>query len=154
MATEWRKLRELSSQERWLLFQAALLLPVMALGIRSLGMGRCQAALARLVLLAGPALDESRASLAQARATARLVKAARNHGIYQANCLQLALTLWWLLRRQGIQSDLRIGVRKEATGLQAHAWVEYRGQVLTDRDDVSQRFVPFTGAIAPVALHQ
>jgi hypothetical protein len=35
--------------------------------------------------------------------------------------------------------------------LQAHAWVEYRGAVLNDRADVSQRFASFDRSIASAA---
>jgi hypothetical protein len=57
-----------------------------------------------------------------------------------------SLVLWWLLRRQGFDGDLRIGVRKHAGQLQAHAWVEHRGQALNDAGD---GFVPFDTVIVP-----
>ncbi|MBW1895561.1 MAG: lasso peptide biosynthesis B2 protein, partial [Deltaproteobacteria bacterium] len=43
--------------------------------------------------------------------------------------------------------DLRIGVRKEANQLKAHAWVEYQGFVLNDTFDVQNRYSPFEGSI-------
>jgi hypothetical protein len=80
---------------------------------------------------------------------ARLVDAAARRGPYSATCLPRSLTLWWLLRRRGIDSYLRIGVRKAAGRIEAHAWVELRGLVLNDQGDVSQRFAPFDRPIAP-----
>jgi hypothetical protein len=62
------------------------------------------------------------------------------------------LTLWWLLRRRGIDGELRIGVRKVAGQFQAHAWLEYCGAVLNDRADVSQRFASFGRSIAPAEV--
>ena len=62
------------------------------------------------------------------------------------------MLLWWLLRRRGMESELRIGVRKKAEVLEAHAWVEYQGCVLNDRSDVDQHFSPFAGAILPVEV--
>jgi hypothetical protein len=56
------------------------------------------------------------------------------------------LTLWWLLRIQGIDSDIRIGVRK-GTRLEAHAWVEINSTVVNDRSDIGCDFVPFTGSM-------
>jgi len=47
------------------------------------------------------------------------------------------------LKRRGIESDLRIGVRKEANGFEAHAWVEHEGLVLLDPLGSSHRFTPF-----------
>lgn len=40
--------------------------------------------------------------------------------------------LWYLLRRQGIAAELQIGTRFEGE-FQAHAWVEYQGDVVGDR---------------------
>jgi hypothetical protein len=86
----------------------------------------------------------------QARRIARMVKIAASHGPYRATCLPQSLTLWLLLRRRGIASSLRIGVRKEISRLDAHAWVEIDGIVVNDRMDVPDRFVPFAGAILAV----
>jgi len=48
-----------------------------------------------------------------------------------ATCLTQALTLQALLSREGIHSDLRIGVaRDDASGIIAHAWVEIDGAVI------------------------
>jgi len=55
------------------------------------------------------------------------------------------LTLWWLLGRQGIASELRIGVRKEQGRFEAHSWVEYEGVTLNDELDVGSRFAAFQG---------
>ena len=60
-------------------------------------------------------------------------------------CLTQALVLQYLLLRRGDDAaELHIGVRKdEATDLQAHAWVEHRGQVLiggTGAPDTYERF--------------
>ena len=151
----WHKLRHLSWSERWLLIQALWLLPLTALAVRLLGLRRWHTALASLV----PA-DKSQAKtctdsslLPQAKGTARLVWAAARHGFYRANCLQQSLTLWWLLRRQGIVSDLRIGVRKGVTKLEAHAWVELAGIVLTERNDSQPPYVAFERSIVPLFVN-
>ena len=34
------------------------------------------------------------------------------YGIGQPSCLKVSLALWWLLARQGIASDLRVGVHQ------------------------------------------
>lgn len=49
----------------------------------------------------------------------------------KATCLVQAYTLHYLLVRQGVSSELRIGViRTQAGQLEAHAWVERCGQIL------------------------
>lgn len=60
-----------------------------------------------------------------------------------ATCLPQSLSLWWLLRRRGVESQLRLGVRKEGGELKAHAWVEFGGVALNDRDDVRHRYAAF-----------
>ena len=79
----------------------------------------------------------------KAACVARMVRLAAQHGPYRANCLKQSLVIWWLLQRHGVESKLRIGVRKEAAVLEAHAWVECFGQPLNDGPDIQQRFFPF-----------
>ena len=87
--------------------------------------------------------------LQNARATMRMVRAAAWHGPYHATCLPQSITLWWLLLRQGIESDLRFGARKEEGQLEAHAWVEFKGLPLNETERVRQRFAAFDRSIIP-----
>ena len=77
----------------------------------------------------------------EALRVARLVQLAADRGPVRANCLERSLVLWALLRRRGIDSDLRIGARKHGERLEGHAWVEWDGVVLNDADDAQERFV-------------
>jgi len=53
------------------------------------------------------------------------------------------------LRRQGIDSDIRIGVRRGTFGqVEAHAWIEWNGEVLNDCADIAAQYAPFSGAIS------
>src|SRR5215207_9853335 len=140
----WRKLRGLSWPERRLLVQAAVALPAVAALIRLKGLRRCQALLARLTPVAhnpGPRADGPAESLA--RTVVRIVTAAAAHGPYRANCLQQSVTLWWLLRRRGLESDLRIGTRKRDGHFDAHAWVEFSGRALNESRGVGARYAVF-----------
>ena len=47
-----------------------------------------------------------------------------------ARCLARALAGSVLLARHGYRTDLRIGVRRPEGAFQAHAWLEYAGEVL------------------------
>ena len=58
-----------------------------------------------------------------------LDRAARHH-LYPMTCLRRSLALQWLLSRQGLDTVLQFGVRREQGNLQAHAWLEYQGQVI------------------------
>jgi hypothetical protein len=144
------KFQRLSWAERWLLVQALFLLPLTAVALRWLGLRRWQAALAGLVRIDEPPVgSQVETAVQQVQATARMVRAAAWYSPYRASCLQQSLVLWWLLRRQGIHSDLRIGVRKEGGRLEAHAWVEHSGTVLNDVGNVDQCFSPFSCPIVP-----
>lgn len=75
--------------------------------------------------------------------TVSMVDLAARYSPLRPNCLVRSLTLRWLLQRQGIASELHIGVRKQGDKLEAHAWLEWQGAVLNDRPDVALHFSPF-----------
>lgn len=145
---DWRKLQRLSRVERKLLVEALLLLPLTAFCIKLIGFQRLYTAMAEW------SRRKSNLELGQTKVytIARSVCLASYRGFYRPNCLQKSLVLWWLLRHQGIESDLRIGVRKQDGRLEAHAWVEYQGYVLNDSSDVARRFLPFADRILPMGV--
>ena len=143
--SSWRKFWQLSRFERQLFIQSLLLLPLSGLALRLMSFKRLQSFLTRLA----PAKKSSKEIFQNARITNVMVQAAARHGAYSATCLPQSLTLWWLLRRQGIESDLRFGARKEAGLMEAHAWVELSGIPLNETLDVDQRFKPFERAVIP-----
>lgn len=56
---------------------------------------------------------------------ARAVRLASNNMLRERPCLPQALALHLLYRRRGIESRLRIGVKKKDDGqIEAHAWVQ------------------------------
>lgn len=147
----WRKFRLLSWWERRLFIQALLLLPLTGLALRIVGFNRWQSVLTRLSRVSKASEEVlSEAQAQKARATTRMVRAAAWHGPYHARCLPQSLTLCWLLRRQGIESDLRFGARKDAGRLEVHAWVELMGLPPNETDSVHHRFVVFDRSIMPV----
>lgn len=53
-------------------------------------------------------------------------------------CLARSLSLWFLLRRKGIETDLKFGTKKDGTELLAHAWIEYKGKpLITDAESTA-----------------
>ena len=145
------RFRKLTALERGFLVRALLLLPAIGLGLRMVGFGKVQTMLNTFGAVDGrePAPD---AALKTALAAARMVSMAARRGFYRANCLPTSLALAHFLRRQGIAVDLRVGVRKVAGALEAHAWVEYQGyqgQPLNDDMDVHERFPAFVQPIRP-----
>jgi len=144
----------LSSLERRVLVGALLATPTAAVLLRALGFRRCQMLMARY----GPAKRSARAHESRTAAPTPVDAASRVEtavrmmhvaaGLWgrEANCLTRSLALSWLLRMQGIDSELRFGVRKDGDGLEAHAWVEREGIVLFDPYDVRAGFTPLERA--------
>src|SRR5436309_389524 len=127
-----------------MLFRAAAMLPIVAVGLRAIGMRRMQAALAKL---SSRATCRAASDATQAKEIARLVSIAARHGPYRARCLPVALALQWLLRRHGLDAELRLGVRKKDGRVEAHAWIEHQGIPLIDSADMGERFRAFDGAV-------
>jgi hypothetical protein len=136
----------LDTHERWLLRHAFLGLLLTALALRWLSLRQLSAILTRRTPGHGHCVPDSAPALIQAHVTARLVHIAARHSPLHTTCLHRSLVLWWLLHCQGIESALRIGVRKQAGQLQAHAWVECQGTPLHDQH-MLKHFVAFDQAI-------
>jgi len=142
LVSKLRNLAALSPADRRVVVEAAGALPAMALSLHVVRMTSLFARLDRLadrVTTRVPPADP----VPLIRRTRGLVALAARRGFYRGNCLSRSATLWWLLRRQGIRTDVRIGVRKEDGDLVAHAWVERDGMILNDRADTVRRYIPF-----------
>ncbi len=128
----------MSDEERGLLSQVSLLLPLVSTSLKLAGFQRTYRWLYRPVEVNSS--DASDALVRQASDTVAL--AARNLPVYRATCLSRSLVLWHLLRKHGRPADLRIGVQVGEGGFNAHAWVEQEGTVVNDRADIAQEFTP------------
>ena len=137
----WR----LSWRERGALVQAWLMLHGVALALRWTSFQRVYGFLGRGAAAIHPAAGDEIRLASQIRALAYCVQGAAAWSLHRPTCLHRSLTLWWLLRRQGIASELRIGVRKQEGRFEAHAWVEHEGVALNDGLDVGLRFAAFQG---------
>jgi hypothetical protein len=139
----FRRYRELQPESRKLFWRAVALLAMVKILLRFCGFKKTRD------YLGGDRSRQSRfdgnssAAHDLIQRTTRMVRAASELGIIRANCLQHSLTLWHLLQKQGIETNLRIGVRTSAGAFEAHAWVEHAGMVLNDTEDVHQRFAAF-----------
>lgn len=136
--------RALSTADRRTLLVAAACMPVFWLGLRMLGLPGFQAWLQRSRTAMNAAM-----TLHDMQALGELVNIAARHTLGPRTCLTRSLLLGWLLRRLGVESQLRIGVRLTQGVLDAHAWVEYEGVPVNDRPDVSVHFTSF-GDLAPL----
>jgi hypothetical protein len=137
IADRYRKFQRLSRTEQKLFIRALAVLSLVVLSHRLFGFTKTHSFLRRRQ----PGRDGAVIEIARhAVSTARMIAAAARYGGVRTSCLARSETLWWMLRRQGIAGELRIGVRKNHGAFAAHAWVEWKGRVLNDGTDVHERF--------------
>ena len=140
-------------RDKGLLVECVCLLPLIAAGLRLVGFHRIGSILAGVSPRLADDGEPRETRRRRARDVFGLVRAAARHGPYRARCLEESLLLWWLLRRRGIETRLRLGVNTEASFLQAHAWVELEGRALDERESSGRRYEAFERDFAPRRLH-
>jgi hypothetical protein len=144
LAHKLQQFLALTAPERRTFLAAMALLPLFWISLRVLGLQHLQTRLQRK-----PLARPARLTANELPRLGKLVNSAAHHALGPANCLTRSLYLWWLLRRKGIDSQLRIGVRLTGGVLDGHAWVEYAGVPVNDRPDVSADYPPFALPISP-----
>jgi hypothetical protein len=140
---ELAKLRALTLAERRLLLFCFIATPVVSLAVATFGYRRVHGALLRWPRRARTDAASRAEALATARSVARVVAIAAGRGPIRATCLRRSLLVWWVLRRRGLSTALRVGVSREGGAFRAHAWVELDGVPLHDVEDVAHRFPAF-----------
>jgi hypothetical protein len=125
-----------------LFVRAALLLPFVTMLLRMRGFRYTHRFLKRSLT---PAKNDSPGAQIEAcvALTSRLVCAAARNSPIPSTCLERSLAQWWLLARQGIAAQLRIGVRKEGGKFTAHAWVEYDGVAVGEPESSHLHYAAF-----------
>lgn len=78
----------------------------------------------------------------RAQRYARRIANAAQFSLPRARCLHRSLVLHQWLRREGLPSELRIGVLKDNHELKAHAWVALANQVVNDPPSAVAVFTP------------
>jgi hypothetical protein len=132
-----RKFFLLPVKERQILVKAFFLLIIIRLGLWLLPFRKLQRTLERLFQYP---VTSNRQSPSPEKFSWAV--SAVSQFVPAATCLAQALTLQVLLSREGIHSDLAIGVaRDDAKGISAHAWLEIDGTVIIggqERDRYTQ----------------
>ena len=70
------------------------------------------------------------------------VDAAANNHLFPMQCLERSLTRQRMLRKRGVEAELKIGLQKQDTGIEAHAWLELTGKPLNEPEAIGERFLP------------
>lgn len=145
---QWGRFSSLSAAEQRVLITAAIWLPVFWLCLRLLGLSRCLAHIQEM-----PSGRRAAMTVTEIHALGGLVNIAARHTLGPSSCLTRSVLLVWLLRRRGIESALRIGVRFTQGALDAHAWVEYQDTPVNDQLDVGAQFASFGDLLPLHAFH-
>ena len=127
-----RRLRQwlrLPIRERTTLLALMGLQPTMSLALRLYGYRRTLQWLERHSRPANPHVATAQ-ELVAAQRTAELAAIAGRHGPLATTCLRQALAVYWMLRRRGLQPDVRLGVDRIDATPDMHAWVELDGMRL------------------------
>lgn len=146
----WERLRRFSALGRpaqSLFLRTILLLSLVSLSLRWRGFRATRATLERFLSSSNLEQDAAAASR-RAALNAHMVNVADRYGLVHPSCLAKSLALWWLLGRDGIASDLRIGIRKENEKFEAHAWVERDGAALNEPEEHHRHYAAFDGAFS------
>jgi hypothetical protein len=127
----------LPAGDRLLLVAFGMALPVLDFGLRLFGFGRVYRALRRATARATPSsLPE-----AEIERYERLLRMACRQAPSSGRCLPRSLALWYVLRRKGMSTVLRIGTRPRASQLEGHAWLKHEGRVVNDSPEMVSAFV-------------
>lgn len=121
-----RQFSALPACERRLLLLLVVLQPAISAALRLRGYRRTQHWLERHSQHPTPHAA-SATELAAAERVATLAGIAGRRGPVATTCLRQSLAVLWLLRRRGLQPELKFGVDRIGASADMHAWVELEG---------------------------
>ena len=131
----WQRFRGLNAADRGLIVEAAAWLFGVRLGLAALPF----LVLRRTLLHLSDRFARRAVAPQSAQRVAWAVTSAARHLPLSMTCLIESLAAHAMLRRRGMASELRFGVRRTPPSLAAHAWVEHDGAVVVGRiDDLSE----------------
>jgi hypothetical protein len=124
-----RRYRALTADNRSLVLEAALATVMVRLGISAIQFTALQKTLDTGVRVF--ARERSNGITDEVKRVAWSVAAVTQRLPFRCTCLVQSLAVDAMLRRRGVSSEIRVGVRPPGSGtLVAHAWVEHHGEVV------------------------
>ena len=146
-----QRFRKLDRREQGAFLRAAALLAALQISLYFVGFRRTYQTLQKVPRSHAMASPQTEDISPLVNTTVRMVRAAARYGIGRPTCLEESLILWFLLQRQGIPAQLRIGARKLDKEFEAHAWVECGGAAINDPEELHRHYAAFDGTL-PVGL--
>jgi hypothetical protein len=143
--SKWSRFTALPFSDRLKLIGYAWLLPGIHIALAGMGYRRLYIYLSEHPHTWPPYPGSESQAMAEAKHTAWLVSVAARHGFYRATCLRQSLLIWWLLRRRGIDSELRIGVSNRDGQISAHAWISLGDNMFNEGSPEEMVYAAFEG---------
>jgi hypothetical protein len=140
----------MDADARGIFLRATAVLPVIFISLKMRGFGATQEFLLRSFPIAPETSQQDSIHVVDDRKrtelTSRMVNAAIGHVWRASTCLEKSLALWWLLGRQGIACEVRIGARKQGGKFEAHAWLERDGIAINEPQQEHRHYAAFDAA--------
>jgi hypothetical protein len=140
MLSKLRRLTDLPLVEQTLLLQLTVLLLGLRVALSAIPLPRLMSLFSRMA--SSPLLN--RIPWLHIRCTldrlVTLLDLATAVSLRNGGCLPRSLLLFWLLRARRQPASVCLGVTKEQTSLEGHAWVEQDGAVLGDTRSFIHRY--------------
>jgi hypothetical protein len=137
----------MDADARGIFLRATAVLPVISISLKMRGFGATQEFLLRSFPIAPQTSQQDSihvvGALKRTELTSRMVNAAIGHVWRASTCLEKSLALWWLLGRQGIACEVRIGARKRGGKFEAHAWLERDGVAINEPQQEHRHYAAF-----------
>lgn len=115
--------QRLSGPERVRIAGLALMLVPIHASLLAFGYTRTRQWLERLSAAPNRRTPSS-SDMTEACRLAELASIAGRHGLVDASCLRQSLLVYFLLRRRSLAPALMLGVRRQGSEMDAHAWVQ------------------------------
>jgi hypothetical protein len=77
----------------------------------------------------------------------KLIKLIYSLKLFKNRCLAVSLSFGFLLKRKGVETQLKFGYKNSSGNLQAHAWLEHNGLPLTLNSLVAEEYSSFTAPL-------
>lgn len=144
MFSKIRTILELPNSHKLIFIKISLLVPLVEFGIKTIKFKRTLSVL-KFCLNENPPNSENEL---------KIVHRYKNYLYlyhkqvpFLGKCLARCLTLWFFLKRQGIETELKFGMKKENGKLLAHSWIEYKGKRIVSESELDEHYIPFNESI-------
>jgi hypothetical protein len=130
-----RQFLRLSSEQKWLVVQAVVILPVTYAWLELFGFQNLLTLIQRFTPVPGRVRPPE-----EIHADMTLFSAIARRCPLPMKCLGRSVALCWLLRLRRVDATVHIGVRKNQHELDAHAWVQCGDFVINEAEDITERY--------------